>query len=105
MNQNELWKAISDNLHGMADAIDQYLKTDTPEEHAAAPGPACRDVPGEKPVSFEEVRTVLAGKSSEGFGSQVRELIHSYGAAKLSEVDPSHFTELLAKAQEIGRAS
>lgn len=100
MNQNELWKAISDNLHGMADAIDQYLKTDTPE-----PEPACRDAPEEKPVSFEEVRTVLAGKSSEGFGSQVRELIHSYGAAKLSEVDPSHFTELLAKAQEIGRAS
>ena len=104
MNQKELWKVISDNLRGMADAIDQYLKTATPEEHATAPVPACRDAPEEKPVSFEEVRTVLARKSSEGFGSQVRELIHSYGVSKLSEVDPSHFGELLAKAKEINRA-
>ena len=55
-------------------------------------------------MTLEEVRTVLSAKSSEGYGSQVRDLIHSFGAEKLSAVDPSHYREMLKKAEVIGNA-
>lgn len=55
-------------------------------------------------VTLEEVRGVLATKSRAGFGDAVRDLIKSYGADKLSSVDPSHYPEMLQKAEVIGNA-
>ena len=39
-----------------------------------------------KTLSLPEVRAVLAGKCAEGFGTQVKALIQSYGASTLKEV-------------------
>ena len=57
--------------------------------------------PGEKPVTLEAVRAVLADKSRSGFTVQVRALIEKYGASKLSEVDPENYEALMADAEAL----
>nr|WP_232755581.1 hypothetical protein [Corynebacterium sp. HMSC062E11] len=66
--------------------------------HRQAPEPA------PEPVSLAQVRGVLAGLSSQGMTEQVRELIVATGAHKLSEVDPTKYGWLLAKAKELSDA-
>jgi len=55
-----------------------------------------------KPITLEEVRAVLADKSRMGFTADVRNLLKKYGADKLSEIDPAHYTTLLADAEVLG---
>lgn len=57
------------------------------------------EVPEKPPLEFADVRAVLAEKSSAGHTSEVKKLIKQYGAAKLSEVDPKHYEELLRKVE------
>jgi hypothetical protein len=57
--------------------------------------------PGEKPVTLEAVRAVLADKSRSGLTDQVRALIEKYGASKLSEVDPENYEALMADAEAL----
>lgn len=58
--------------------------------------------PGEKPVTLEAIRAVLADKSRSGLTAQVRALIEKYGASKLSEVDPGNYKALMAGAEVLG---
>ena len=55
-------------------------------------------------VSLEQVRSVLAGKSRDGYTAEVRELIVKFGASRLSEIDPKNFKALLKEAEVIGNA-
>lgn len=55
----------------------------------------------EPEVKLEVVRTKLAELSRAGKQAQVKELLAEFGATKLSEVDPSRYVELLAKAEEL----
>lgn len=71
---------------------------------ALAPAPAPTLTPEVVQVSLEQVRTVLARLSQAGHTAQVRELIQEAGAAKLSEVDPSKFGQLLEQAEAIADA-
>ena len=57
------------------------------------------------PPSFEELRGLLAAKSAGGYRTQVLALIQSYGAEKLSEVDPSHYADLMEAAAGLGGES
>jgi hypothetical protein len=104
MTQEELLKAIAEDFRRTADHIEKLAGAESPAEPEAKKAPSAETVPEEKPVTLEEVRTVLSAKSSEGYGSQVRDLIHSFGAEKLSAVDPSHYREMLKKAEVIGNA-
>ena len=52
--------------------------------------------------SFEEVRGLLAAKSAAGCRTQVLALIRSYGAEKLSEVDPAHYADLMEAVASLG---
>ena len=100
MTQEELLKAIAEDFR----RIEKLTGVESPADPKAETAPSAENVPDEKPVTLEEVRTVLSAKSSEGYGSQVRDLIHSFGAEKLSAVDPSHYREMLKKAEVIGNA-
>ncbi len=55
-----------------------------------------------EPLTYLKVRGILAGKSASGFKDQVSALIRSYGAAKLSDVDPKHYPELVAAVERLG---
>lgn len=53
------------------------------------------------PVTIEQVRAVMAEKSQAGLTAKVRELLESFGAAKLSAVNPEDYEALLEAAREI----
>ena len=55
-----------------------------------------------EPLTYLKVRGILAGKSASGFKNQVSALIRSYGAAKLSDVDPKHYPELVTAVERLG---
>ena len=55
-----------------------------------------------KTLPITEVRAVLAGKCAEGFGTQVKALIRSYGAATLKEVPAEKYGELLEAVGRLG---
>ena len=52
-----------------------------------------------KPLTLEQVRAVLAEKSRNGHTAKIRELLEKYGAAKLSEIAPAKYADLLAEAE------
>lgn len=64
---------------------------------AAAPIPTPKVVP----VTSEQRRTVPARSSHAGHTAQIRELIQTARANKLSEVDPSKHGQLLEQAEAI----
>lgn len=66
-----------------------------PEEQPKAAEPV-------KKYSMEDVRKVLAEKSSAGFTAEVRALLEKHGGAKLSAVDPAEYAAIMEEAKEIG---
>lgn len=58
--------------------------------------------PAEPVLTLEQVRAILADKSRAGFTAQIRSLLQKHGAAKLSEIDPSHYADLLKEAEGLG---
>ena len=92
-------RALADNFQVLADivtggnATEEYqLETPTSEK---VPDPKT------KPVTLEQVRAVLADKSQQGLTAGVRTLLEKYGAPKLSQIDPEHFSALLADAENL----
>lgn len=56
-------------------------------------------------LTLEEVRTVLAEKSRNGFTSEIKALLKKYGASKLSEVDSKNYEALLKNTEELNNAT
>ena len=54
-----------------------------------------------KPLTFEDVRAVLAEKSENGHTEAVWRMLENRGAFRLSDVDPSEYAELLAEAEAL----
>lgn len=79
-----------------ADAV--AAEATPPVEEVAAEEPVVEP----EPLTYVKVRGILSGKSASGFKTQVLALIHSYGAEKLSDVDPKHYPELVAAAGRLG---
>lgn len=75
---------------------------DTLNDLYSSEEPALVDKPAPKPISKEEVRAVLAAKTADGYGAQVRALLQQYGATQLSAVNPADYPDLLLEAQAIG---
>jgi FtsZ-interacting cell division protein YlmF len=57
--------------------------------------------PAEKEITIEQVRAVLAEKSQAGFTAQVKAILESFDASKLSAVKPEDYADLMAAAQII----
>lgn len=57
--------------------------------------------PQKKELTLVDVRVVLADKSRAGHTYEIRELLHKYGANKLSDVDPKNYEALIRDAEEI----
>lgn len=53
-------------------------------------------------VTIEQVRAVLAEKSQARLTGEVRKLLGSYGADKLSAVSPDRYAELIEAAKNLG---
>ena len=112
-------RSLADSLQAVADAVAdndmagaEMTTTKEPEETGKAgktgkaakntakkEAKAAKQEPGEKPLTLEEVRAVLAEKSRSGHTEEVRELLAKHGADKLSEIDPAEYAALLAEAE------
>lgn len=55
-------------------------------------------------LTLEEVRKVAADKSRQGFTEEVRNLIHHYGADKLSSLDAAQYEAFLKDLEVMGHA-
>lgn len=49
------------------------------------------------------IRQLLAKKCQEGYTNQVKELLHKFGAEKLSDIDPKDYEDLYYSAEGIGQ--
>ena len=83
-------------------AIEAIVEDDTPKE---APKKAATVKEEKKEevaaVTVEQVRAVLAEKSQAGLTSNVKELLESFGAYKLSAVKPEDYESLRVAAKEL----
>lgn len=92
-------RPLADSIQAVADAISN---SDTPQPLTP---PVAALVPEEKPITLEQVRSVLAEKSHDGLTAEVRELLLKYGAPKLSGIDPKHYAALLRDAEVLTGAT
>ena len=112
---------LSKTLTTLATEIESALTQEDATEAAAAPkqtaqtkeAPKKAEATGEvdssetsteatkNPVTIEQVRAVMAEKSQAGLTAQVKALLESFGAAKLSAVNPEDYEALLEAAKEI----
>ena len=96
------------NLTTALMAVVDGLKDLTNEESAAEENKASpaeeKDIAEEKAEAqptLEEVRAVLAEISRKGKTAEMKALLSEFGAAKLSDVDPTRYKDLLAAAREV----
>ena len=94
---NELETQI-DQTKETVQALRELLSSNVDEQSSDTEQPK-RD-PVEDKVT---VRKMLAKKSAEGYTDQVKELLHKFGAEKLSDVDPKDYENLYYSAEAIGR--
>ena len=83
------------SITAIVDELQKAVTADTPVKEKA---------PTEKPITFEEVRAVLAEKSRAGFTPEIKALIGKYGANKLSEVPKENYQALLKDVEVLGNA-
>lgn len=57
-----------------------------------------------KAYTLEDVRTILAEKSREGFTEEVKAVIAKRGAKKLSGIDPADYEAIVAEVEGLGNA-
>lgn len=89
----EIITTIAQNLLNLSSLIYEQEK----------PQPAVqKETPAKEPtIELSQVRSLLAKLSSSGKAKDVKELIESFNAKKLSDIDPSHYQELYEKAKVI----
>ena len=61
------------------------------------------DVPVKAPLTFAAVKKLLGDLSAEGYGPQIKALIESFGAMKLSDLPESCYAELMEAAGLLGK--
>ena len=71
-----------------------------PEAPAPVEEPAV-EAPAPKAVTLEAVRARLGDLSSDGKKEEIKSLFAKFGVAKLTELEPEKFGELLAAAEAL----
>ncbi len=104
LNLIEDVRAVADDLQTIADAMASDKLGAEPAESPVKEVPTEKAEP-EKVIRLEDVRVVLAAKSRDGYGAQVRELIAKYGGSKLSDINPSVYGAMMKEAEVFGNAT
>ena len=89
----------TDNLTALADSMRVLCAflADSPQEE-----PKSQPVKRKQTVPLEKIRGILAEKSRNGYTAEVRAIIQSFGAERLSEIDPTDYEAVLKKAEVLG---
>lgn len=99
---------VADKTIGVPVAQAMTVDADKPAEESKKEALKAAKAKAEKPakgpeevITIEQVRAVLAEKSQAGFTAQVKALLESFDANKLSAVKPEDYKDLMAAAQDI----
>ena len=84
---------VASNLRRLANSIAVLADADTGKNVAET------DKPVSPEITLEQVRAILADKSRSGKTAKVRELLLSFGAERLSEIDQTRYAEVLEAAE------
>lgn len=94
---------LSGELETCGKALLKLAEALRAKEETLAPEPQ-KNEPGSTKLTLEEVRKVAADKSRQGFTEEVRNLIHRYGAEKLSGLDAAKYEAFLKDLEVMGHA-
>ena len=95
--KTETLRELGSLFRYMGDLFESLVEDESPIEVKAE---EVLEEPKEE-ITFEQVRSVLGKKSQEGFTAKVRELLATFGAHKLSEVNPKDYQALLEGAEAL----
>lgn len=73
------------------------------KEETKAPEKAAKKEPAApaKELTFTDVRAKLANKSREGFTADIKEILKSHGAEKLSDIQPADYEAVLKEVEAL----
>ena len=94
---------MSKNATIIAEALQDLkgLVTSTPASELKST-PKKENEEGSKTYTLEEVRAVLAEKSTQGYSKQIKEMLTEYGADKLSTLKPEFYGDIMKKGKALG---
>ena len=102
-NLAKVMVGVAENTKGIP-ATEALAEADTPKEtpkKAARTKEAKNDV-ADAEITIEQVRAVMAEKSQAGLTAEVKEVLKSFGAIKVSAVKPEDYAALLEEIKKIG---
>lgn len=99
-------RSLADSFQALADAAgsDPGMDAAAGQRESGKEEAAGQKAAEEQKLTLEDIRAVLAEKSQNGMTAQVRELIIKYGASRLSDIDPSHYADLIREAEVLDGA-
>ena len=87
---------FAQRLQAVETAVQETKPKKAPKKVAKAPEPEPEAAPEAAPaLTIEDVRASLAAVVKNGGSAQVRDALAAMGVSKLSDLDPSRFSELL----------
>lgn len=88
--------AFSQRLQAVETTVQETKPKKAPKKTAKAPEPEPQPEPEAVPaLTLEDVRASLAAVVKNGGSAKVRDALAAMGVSKLSDLDPSRFSELL----------
>lgn len=100
--QAELNAKFASSFKELSEADALLMVSKAKPSEANAPKESASSAEEKPPITFEEVRKVLARKSVDGFTDEIRGIIGKYGAKKLSDLDSDCYEPLLAEVEALG---
>ena len=99
-------RSLADSLQAVANAIAEnepatVEATPTQEPVKEEKQPTKKNT-AKKEYTLEDVRGILATKSQNGLTAEVKGLIEKYGGTKLSNIDPTHYADIMKDAEVLG---
>ncbi|WP_434793870.1 hypothetical protein TPDSL_03230 [Terrisporobacter petrolearius] len=99
-------RSLADSLQAVANAIAEnepatVEATPTQEPVKEEKQPTKKNT-AKKEYTLEDVRGILATKSQNGLTAEVKGLIEKYGGTKLSDIDPTHYADIMKDAEVLG---
>lgn len=99
-------RSLADSLQAVADAIAENEPatvdaTPTQEPVKEEKQPTKKNT-AKKEYTLEDVRGILATKSQNGLTAEVKGLIEKYGGTKLSDIDPTHYADIMKDVEVLG---
>ena len=103
MSLTKLLVNLKDELENLNNTIEELVVA---LERGQAPQNEEPDLelPQKPKIKLEDIRKELAKKASKGHSDEIRRLLKTYGAEKLSDVDPKDYEDLFLEAQGGGRS-